>query len=398
MFSRLIPLILSLISLANAADVYYPAAQLVGCYSGVGDSEADSQGDYQWQSSGYCSNHLCPDSQYVAIKGEECICLNSLPSSSNKQSDDSKCNIPCPGYNKEMCGGSSFYSIFFGVNNSGNNGGGGSSSGSSSSDDSDSSTSSSSSAGSLSSSASGSSSSPSSNQQSTITNVVTSSNDAGEVVIRTITQTSSGDASNTEATPASETSSSEGDAEATNGNENKSKSSVGSIVGGVVGGVAGAVVIAGLLFFFIRRRNRGYDDNDYDEGYSHDEEKYYSNDKLQNFFAMSRSNGSTRDKNSNRNSNRNNNNNNNNNNNGASPLDMPMSNPFQHPADNTANQNSTERTTTNGATLGLADPRINLASVGRRRLSEGSLVDEAIYSQGKFLQVINPDERRSQIL
>lgn len=62
-------------------------------------------------------------------------------------------------------------------------------------------------------------------------------------------------------------------------------------------------------------------------------------------------------------------------------LDMPLQNPlnpFAHPSDATSGHG------------GLTDPRMNLTMMGRKRLLEGTLADEADYSR-KILQVINPD-------
>lgn len=80
----------------------------------------------------------------------------------------------------------------------------------------------------------------------------------------------------------------------------------------------------------------------------------------------------------------------------TSPLDMPMSNPFVHPLDATASLMSGTLAgsgigllLSNNGGLGLVDPRLNPIMMGRRRLSEGLLADEADYSR-KILQVANP--------
>ena len=95
----------------SAADYTAPASNL-GCYSSI--SGGDSKGDYTYQTSGYCVNNECPNSPYVAVKGKECICLNSLPQSSSKVSS-SQCDQPCPGYQSDMCGGSNAYNVYKGL-------------------------------------------------------------------------------------------------------------------------------------------------------------------------------------------------------------------------------------------------------------------------------------------
>ena len=97
--------------LVSAADYTAPASNL-GCYSSI--SGGDSKGDYTYQTSGYCVNNECPNSPYVAVKGKECICLNSLPQSSSKVSS-SQCDQPCPGYQSDMCGGSNAYNVYKGL-------------------------------------------------------------------------------------------------------------------------------------------------------------------------------------------------------------------------------------------------------------------------------------------
>ncbi|KAI5952881.1 hypothetical protein KGF54_003748 [Candida jiufengensis] len=408
-------LLINLITFTNAE--YYPAAKLVGCYSSISNTNSQSQGNYNFQSSGYCSHNSCPNSMYVAIKGEECICLNNLPNSNTKLSD-SNCNVPCAGYDSEMCGGSSSYSIFFGVNN--NNNAVIVSQGSSSSP------SSSSPSGTANSNNANAASSSTNQQQSTsntgtttettaqatsqtqerVTSTVTSSDNNGSVLYKTITQTDdstethSSSSSTTSETSSSTTndSSNTTNSNSESKNNNNHKKSVAPIVGGVVGGVIGAALIGLLAFFIIRKRN-AYDDDDYD-----DEEEFYDD----------------KNKNSNKsyynNANFTNNNNGNNlgsgsngsfkysrknskktNNTKISPLDMPMVNPFQHPNDDlvsgskSGNRNSLfglgRLKTSNG---GFIDPRLNPIMMGRRRLSEGSLADEADYSR-KVLQVANPE-------
>lgn len=339
--------------LVSAADYTAPASNL-GCYSSI--SGGDSKGDYTYQTSGYCVNNECPNSPYVAVKGKECICLNSLPQSSSKVSS-SQCDQPCPGYQSDMCGGSNAYNVYKGLASA--------------------SSSSSSNLGSASSSSPSSSGSPSSSQsssitgfpnnsddsdQSTATVVSTISNSNGNVIYKTITQeasatTSSGSSSHASTTSSSSSTStsSSHSSDSPDGKSEKKSSSVGAIVGGVVGGIGGLILLVAGGFFYMRYRN-----NDEDED---EEEEFYDNKPLK------RSNGS---KIGSRRS--------------PNALEMPMANPFQHPADDLVRNNSVQKN-------GFVDPRLNPIMMGRRRLSEGSLVDEADYSR-KVLQVANPDDTK----
>ncbi|EDK44458.1 hypothetical protein LELG_02637 [Lodderomyces elongisporus NRRL YB-4239] len=442
------------------AATYYPAAKLIGCYSQLPSSlNIDSESEYQWQSSGYCFHNSCPDSQYIAIKNQECYCLSLLPNSEYVESDESKCDISCPGYDSENCGGDNDYSIFFGVATSEKEED--EEDGSSSSSSSSSSGSGSSSSTTAAAAASKSSSSPATTESAeksstssfetpvstttasrlTVTSLVTSTDESGQTVIyKTLTQTpSSATAASAETTTdadnnasssatASATSDSTNSAESSdnsssdnnnNNNNNSSKSTsnkstVGPIVGGVVGGIVGLAAIGGLIFFFVKRRNRDYGDDDEDSF----DDGFYNADKYQGqqmqlqqqqhlhlqlglpFAAVTRNNGAAKgSRKATKNSN-------------ITDLDMPMVNPFLHPDDsltstqlnqgsllgnsNSSHNNSSVHTA--AGKMGLVDPRTNPVMVGRRRLSEGSLDDEAIYNQRKTLHVINPDDRRSQML
>ncbi|KAG5422094.1 hypothetical protein I9W82_001187 [Candida metapsilosis] len=411
----------TLVLLVNPAraEWYLPAEQ-VGCYSKI-PSDGDSQGDYAWQSSGYCSTVGCPDSQYIAIKEKECICLSSLPSSSDKV-DDSSCSISCPGYGQEMCGGSTDYSIFVGKGNNGED----TSSDSESATASESASTSASASPSLSATeasessstndsgsskttsasrtSSSSSSSSNNNKHSPSVIIITSTSDGsdGSVIYETITQSPStttaatatataiATATETETgTSSSSSSSSSDDSKESGGSANthKKSSNAGAIAGGVVGGVVGAIVVAGLAFFLVRRyRSENDDDDDYDEEGFYNEKSTF-NGGGSGGGTISRGigshKGSSRKK--------------------ASPLDMPMINPFHHPEDDSVSNNTLttatlsanipQYKTNGGAGLGqngeFVDP---IVPMGRKRLSDGSLADEATDFSRKVLQVANPDE------
>lgn len=111
-------------------------------------------------------------------------------------------------------------------------------------------------------------------------------------------------------------------------------------------------LIGVAVFFFIRRRNQSDDDDD---------EDFY--EKGGNSGAGSSSGTIKKPANFN------------------PAFDRPMSNPFVHPSDESADKRASRSE--------LTDPRLNPVMMGRRRLSEGSLADEADYSR-KILGVANP--------
>ncbi|EGW31638.1 uncharacterized protein SPAPADRAFT_62249 [Spathaspora passalidarum NRRL Y-27907] len=305
-------LFLAVISLVKSDDA---PSSLIGCF---GSASGQNKGSYEYQTSSYCSKQ-CSNSQYIAVKGQQCICLDSLPS--NKVSN-SQCSTPCPGYGTQNCGGNNAYSVFQGPKYN--------------ADDSPNSESSDAPSSSTSDTSSSVTSPPTSSSTGHSYSTTTSS---GSVIVKTITK----DSPTPTETEDAETST------ATDGNKDnkkkESKTNVGAIAGGVVGGVLGAGLIGALIVLWLKKRN---DDDDYDE------EEFFEQKP------MSRHHGSTRGTRRNKN-----------------PLDMPMSNPFVDPHERT-NESA------------FVDPRVNPIMMGRRRLSEGSLVDAADYSR-KVLQVANPD-------
>lgn len=279
----------------------------------------------------------CGGSPYTAVQGEDCYCLLLKPSDNG-----GTCNTVCPGYGSIKCGGQSSFSIFqIGEDDGATE--------PLSSKDEPSSTKPLNHAESKTSALPTKSEvgttvtdSPSKLTQTVITTAVTS----GDLVV-TIYQTLN------VAHPTSLLLLSSKD------DEPKKKSNTGAIVGGVVGGVAGGFLLALAAFFFIRwRRNRDYDEDD---------EEYDFGPEKGTFDAVGIGRGNTakglkRSR--------------------AGPLDMPMANPFDHPSD---------PRTTGGVTPNLPlDPRMNPVMMGRSRLSEDLLADNADYSR-KILHVANPD-------
>lgn len=110
--------LLSLLSLVAARDALQsPTESPVlgevtpqGCFSSL-PSEADGRSD-TFNSVGSCADYCQKQRKTVAIlKDVECICAYTYPAKSALVDDD-KCDMPCPGYAKDACGGEDAYSIF----------------------------------------------------------------------------------------------------------------------------------------------------------------------------------------------------------------------------------------------------------------------------------------------
>lgn len=345
-----IPLIASLASLAWAE-----VGDTVGCYSKVDTSNYKENGQYETAT--LCATKCGDDYPYVAIKnGGMCYCLSSKPTSNLVSS--SKCSTPCNGYGSIMCGGTNAYTVFVGLGED-----------------------TSSSAGSLSLSLSSSLllllllslslSLSLSLLTLSLTSVAGADSDNTSLSTVSFSSTSDAAAATTSASSSSTVSSSTGDATKTVTQSTKSSSTsssssssslnakltaastnVGAIAGGVVGGVVGLIFISLAVFFFIRYKRKN------DES---DEEEFF--EKGSGSGGVSRGNGTTKINKYN------------------SAFDMPMANPF---SDEFADKRLSKMTQND-----LADPRLNPAIVGRRRLSDGSLADETDYLR-KILAVANP--------
>lgn len=307
----------------------------VGCYSSLPSSYSDKS-TYQYQSSSHCSDE-CSGYSYFALQGgNTCICGNDAPSGS-KSSD---CNTPCFGYGEEMCGGSNAYMIF----STGNGGGGNSgNSGSSSNAQSSTSTSNTGTSSTTGSNTQTSSSTTSSNTQTSKTSTtssketqVTQSVSGSTIVVMSTvavsaTPTSSASESQTQSTSSSSTSPSSSSSSSSGSSKPSKKTNlIGPVVGGVVGGV-GLIALVSVLFFFLRRRSSKSRDAELADS------AYYDAIKRDN-----------------------------------STVARPLSNPFLSKEE-------------------FTDQRLNPVMLGRRRISEGSLADEADYSR-KILRVANPDD------
>ncbi|GJP88431.1 WSC-domain-containing protein [Aspergillus niger] len=86
------------------------ASEFVGCYSSSGSLV--NKGSSQFQSTGLCSS-ICGrnGASYAATSNSmDCYCGSSLPPSANLVSK-SECDVPCPGFPSDFCGGDGFWSV-----------------------------------------------------------------------------------------------------------------------------------------------------------------------------------------------------------------------------------------------------------------------------------------------
>lgn len=332
MLALLLPFVL-LVSSVNA-DV------ALACVSSI--SGGSNQGTSIAQTAQLCRS-LCPNSPYLGLfNGNQCYCLSSFPDSSISD----QCNSICTGYGPNMCGGTLSYTIYVG------DGSGdiatpeqaeqklaGESSVSSNPKSTSSKSTTSSSSTTLSKSLL---TSPLSSVTSPgVTTTSTSDGERTSVIVKTVAASATSTSSSTASSSSDESSK----------NSHSKSSNTGAIVGGVVGGVVGIALIAGAIFFCLKKRSSEDDDD----------EKDFAGGFDQPSFAANRNNSKRGV---------------------ASPLDMPMTNPFDHPNDaNTLGVNSRDR---------MVDPRLNPVMMGRKRLSEGSLADDTDYSR-KILHVANPE-------
>lgn len=220
------------------ANILYSVPSLAAsskCYSSIPSSYGSGK-SYTYQSSGYCKNQCSSYSYYALHDGNLCYCGNEAPSSDD-ETDDSDCDSPCSGYDKEDCGGSSAYQVYTLK---------------SSSSDSSSTTSSSSStddSSSTSATATTTHSKTSSSSQSTYVQLVTlmATQSGGGTHVVTVTA----------AHTAVATSVVSGNSDSGN-SQNKAKL-IGPIVGGVIGGLAALSILALVIFFIRRQRQKDRD-------------------------------------------------------------------------------------------------------------------------------------------
>jgi cell wall integrity and stress response component len=83
----------------------------LGCYSSAGS--LTSQGDYTYQTSGYCQGVCLPlNKPVMAITGgSTCYCGDELPAA-DLEVPLSQCNSPCNGFSQQSCGGIGFWQVY----------------------------------------------------------------------------------------------------------------------------------------------------------------------------------------------------------------------------------------------------------------------------------------------
>ncbi|CAG7918229.1 unnamed protein product [Penicillium olsonii] len=101
-------------ALALALPVYSSSTASMGCYSEVDSMK--SQGPFTFQSPGHCQEQCSSKGFKVAAlsRGDMCYCGDKLPAESAKVDDD-KCDLTCPGWPEEKCGGKDTYTIIQGT-------------------------------------------------------------------------------------------------------------------------------------------------------------------------------------------------------------------------------------------------------------------------------------------
>ncbi|KAI1347059.1 hypothetical protein F5Y01DRAFT_256809 [Xylaria sp. FL0043] len=110
-------LALASFTMADKKGVEVPAQQatqgtdtVAGCYSSLGDMTLDSTDEYNSQ--GYCAPNCRNKNKPVgATYLKACYCGTKLPNHKTLV-DDSKCNEPCPGYDPQACGGLGFFTVY----------------------------------------------------------------------------------------------------------------------------------------------------------------------------------------------------------------------------------------------------------------------------------------------
>lgn len=83
----------------------------MGCFSS--SESLEDQGPWTYQTRGYCQP-ICVGLNKPVMGltgGSNCWCGDLLPAAENKV-DESECNFPCDGFDKEMCGGDGRWTVY----------------------------------------------------------------------------------------------------------------------------------------------------------------------------------------------------------------------------------------------------------------------------------------------
>ncbi|KAI1756129.1 hypothetical protein F4782DRAFT_526685 [Xylaria castorea] len=83
---------------------------VAGCFSSLGDMTMDSTDKYNAQ--GYCAPR-CRDEGFLvgATYAKACYCGTKMPNHLTLV-NDTKCNEPCPGFDKQACGGLNVFTVY----------------------------------------------------------------------------------------------------------------------------------------------------------------------------------------------------------------------------------------------------------------------------------------------
>lgn len=282
---------------------------------------------YQYQSSLYCSSECAGYSYFALTEGNTCVCGDEAPDDS---SSTDTCDTVCAGYGDETCGGDSAYDVYSTGNDS--------SSGASSDTTTATTTSSSSraSAGAGTTSQTETSTSQTTDDQASEATAISTQETSGTTIV--LYSTVSADP--TTEVVVSETASASSSTTASSQGGSKKNSVIGPAVGGAAGGVVAIVLIILAIFFFKRRQDKSKKEAELADS------AYFSALKRDNTFQSTAHASHTRQ----------------------------ISNPFITKEEM------------------MVDQRLNPVMINsRRRISEGSLADEADYSR-KILTVANPDD------
>ncbi|ODV87457.1 hypothetical protein CANARDRAFT_194731, partial [[Candida] arabinofermentans NRRL YB-2248] len=96
--------ILSIIIFASIA-IFSDLATATLSLCSTEDTSTTSSVSYLYNSNSWCSIH-CNGYEYAIVYGESCGCSNDTPDDTDSLSN---CELGCPGYPSELCGGSGGY-------------------------------------------------------------------------------------------------------------------------------------------------------------------------------------------------------------------------------------------------------------------------------------------------
>ncbi|CAJ0542955.1 Ff.00g003370.m01.CDS01 [Fusarium sp. VM40] len=82
-----------------------------GCFDSLPNDVISGQNS-TFNSVGTCADYCQEQNTEVALlQGKACFCSHSYPPE-DSQVDDDQCNVPCPGYTNDACGGEDAFSVY----------------------------------------------------------------------------------------------------------------------------------------------------------------------------------------------------------------------------------------------------------------------------------------------